>query len=56
MWVVLRGQLRVTSGGFEPCAVPTLVEHLQAHDDRIANLLSTRSALPGLIDSATPEQ
>lgn len=43
-------------GRLEPCAVPTLVEHLQAHDERIASLLSTRIALQGLIDSSTSEQ
>lgn len=41
-------------GRLEPCAVPTLVEHLEAHDQRIAHLLSTRAALQGLIDSSTP--
>jgi DNA-binding transcriptional MerR regulator len=41
-------------GRLEPCAVPMLVEHLEAHDERIANLLSTRAALQGLIDSSTP--
>lgn len=40
-------------GRLEPCAVPTLVEHLEAHDERIASLLSTRAALQGLIDSST---
>lgn len=39
-------------GRLEPCAVPTLVEHLRAHDERIADLLSTRHALQGLIDSS----
>ncbi|MDG4798183.1 MerR family transcriptional regulator [Micromonospora sp. WMMD1082] len=43
-------------GRLEPCAVPTLVEHLQAYDERIASLLSTRTALQGLIDSLNPEQ
>lgn len=37
----------------EPCAVPTLLEHLRDHDERIAELLSTRDALQGLIDSST---
>lgn len=40
-------------GRLEPCAVPTLVEHLRAHDERIADLLSTRTALHGLIDSSS---
>lgn len=40
-------------GRLEPCAVPTLVEHLRAHDERIADLLSTRAALQGLIDSSS---
>ena len=40
-------------GRLEPCAVPTLVEHLRAHDQRIADLLSTRAALQGLIDSSS---
>ncbi|MFE9874592.1 MerR family transcriptional regulator [Micromonospora sp. NPDC005686] len=43
-------------GRLEPCAVPTLMGHLQAYDERIASLLSTRTALQGLIDSSTPEQ
>ncbi len=34
----------------EPCAVPLLVEHLQAYDGRIAELASTRDALQELID------
>lgn len=38
----------------EPCAMPTLVEHLRAHDERIAELVSTRHALRGLIDSSSP--
>lgn len=38
----------------EPCAVPTLVEHLDAYDRRIAGLLGVRAALQGLIDAATP--
>lgn len=41
------------SGRLEPCAVPTLVVHLRAHDARLADLLSTRAALQGLIDSST---
>lgn len=41
-------------GRLEPCAVPTLVEHLRAHDERIAELVSTRHALRGLIDSSSP--
>ncbi len=40
-------------GRLEPCAVPTLVEHLRAHDERIADLLGTRTALHGLIDSSS---
>lgn len=38
----------------EPCAVPLLVEHLHAYDSRIAELMSTRDALQGLISSSTP--
>ncbi len=37
----------------EPCAVPLLVEHLQAYDGRIAELTTTRDALQGLIDAST---
>jgi DNA-binding transcriptional MerR regulator len=37
----------------EPCAVPLLVEHLQAYDSRIAELMTTRDALQGLIDAST---
>lgn len=44
------------SGRLEPCAVPTLVAHLRAHDARLADLLSTRAALQGLIDSSTSSQ
>ncbi|UNX55188.1 MerR family transcriptional regulator [Georgenia sp. TF02-10] len=40
-------------GRIEPCAVPTLVEHLNEHDQRIAGMLSTRAALQGLIDSSS---
>ncbi|BCL14698.1 MerR family transcriptional regulator [Micromonospora sagamiensis] len=36
----------------EPCAVPLLVEHLQAYDGRIAELTTTRDALQGLIDAS----
>lgn len=36
----------------EPCAVPTLVDHLDAYDQHIAQLVSTRTALQGLIDSS----
>lgn len=36
----------------EPCAVPLLVEHLDAYDGRIAELTSTRDALQGLIDAS----
>ncbi|WP_375164662.1 MerR family transcriptional regulator [Arthrobacter sp.] len=39
-------------GRLELCAVPTLVEHLRARDERIAELVSTRQALQGLIDSS----
>lgn len=35
----------------EPCAVPLLVDHLQAYDGRIAELTTTRDALQGLIDA-----
>lgn len=41
------------AGGLEPCAVPTLVEHLRAHDEHIASLVGTRTALQGLIDSSS---
>lgn len=40
-------------GRLEPCAVPTLLEHLRVYDDRIADLLSTRTILQGLIDSSS---
>lgn len=43
-------------GRLEPCAVPTLVQHLRAHNERIAGLLSTRAALEGLIDCSTPSR
>lgn len=36
----------------EPCAVPTLLDHLDDFDERIARLSGTRAALQGLIDSA----
>lgn len=36
----------------EPCAVPTLVEHLRVYDGRIAELTTTRDALQGLIDAS----
>lgn len=39
-------------GRLDPCAVPLLVDHLRAHDERIADLLTTRTALQGLIDAA----
>lgn len=42
------------AGRLEPCAVPMLVEHLEEHDARIAGLMTTRTALQDLIDSATP--
>lgn len=41
-------------GRLEPCAVPTLVEHLRTYDLQIAKLVSTRDMLQGLIDSSTP--
>lgn len=37
----------------EPCAVPLLVEHLQAYDGRIAELTSTREALQSLITTSS---
>lgn len=40
-------------GRLEPCAVPTLIEHLEDFDDRIASLASTRATLAGLIDTST---
>ncbi|EIE97564.1 MerR family transcriptional regulator [Saccharomonospora glauca] len=40
-------------GRLEPCAVPTLVEHLREFDERIASLTSTRETLAGLIASST---
>lgn len=40
-------------GRLEPWAIPTLVDHLEGHDQRIAHLMSTRAALQGLIDSST---
>lgn len=40
-------------GLLEPCALPAVVEHLKVHDERIADLLRTRAALQGLIDSST---
>ena len=41
-------------GRLEPCAVPILVEHLREYDARIAELVSTRDTLQGLINSSTP--
>ncbi|MBZ2195581.1 MerR family transcriptional regulator [Occultella gossypii] len=41
-------------GRLDPCAVPILVEHLRVHDERIANLVSTRDTLQGLIDTSRP--
>ena len=38
----------------EPCAVPLLVDHLRGHDTQIAELVTTRDTLQGLIDSSTP--
>ncbi|WP_308196744.1 MerR family transcriptional regulator [Agromyces atrinae] len=35
----------------EPCAVPLLVEHLREYDSQIADLVNTRDALQGLIDT-----
>lgn len=37
----------------EPCAVPLLVEHLQAFDGRIAELATTRDALQDLITASS---
>jgi DNA-binding transcriptional MerR regulator len=39
-------------GRLEPCAVPTLMVHVEDYDNRIADLVSTRAALQGLIDSS----
>lgn len=39
-------------GRIEPCAVPTLVDHLRDYDVRIAELRSTRDHLQGLIDAS----
>lgn len=39
-------------GRLDPCAVPTLVEHLHGYDEQIASLASTRTTLAGLIDSS----
>lgn len=39
-------------GTIEPCAVPTLLDHLDDFDERIRELSGTREALQGLIDSA----
>ncbi|MEY9260350.1 DNA-binding transcriptional MerR regulator [Brevibacterium epidermidis] len=36
----------------EPCAVPTLFDHLDDFDERIARLSGTRATLQVLIDSA----
>lgn len=41
-------------GRLDPCAVPTLVEHLQDYDRRLSELESTRMTLQGLIDSSQP--
>lgn len=41
-------------GRLEPCAVPMLVDHLRTYDSHIADLVSTRETLQGLIDSSTP--
>lgn len=40
-------------GRLEPCAVPMLVEHLRDYDSQIAELVSTRDTLQGLIESST---
>ncbi|MET9795441.1 MerR family transcriptional regulator [Nocardiopsis alba] len=37
----------------EPCAVPTLMEHLVDYDERIAGLVDTRDTLQRLIDAST---
>ncbi|MEU2945557.1 MerR family transcriptional regulator [Nocardiopsis alba] len=37
----------------EPCAVPTLMEHLVDYDERIASLVGTRDTLQRLIDAST---
>lgn len=39
-------------GRLEPCAVPTLMAHVEDYDNRIAHLVSTRDALQGLIDAS----
>lgn len=39
-------------GRLQPCAVPTLVEHLNDYDQRISSLLSTRASLQGLLDAS----
>ncbi|MEC3893493.1 MerR family transcriptional regulator [Nocardiopsis alba] len=36
----------------EPCAVPTLMEHLVDYDERIASLVGTRDTLQRLIDAS----
>ncbi|MEU2971841.1 MerR family transcriptional regulator [Nocardiopsis alba] len=36
----------------EPCAVPTLMEHLVDYDERIASLAGTRDTLQRLIDAS----
>ncbi|MEY8567152.1 MerR family transcriptional regulator [Corynebacteriaceae bacterium 7-707] len=41
-------------GRLEACAVPVLVEHLRDYDVQIAELVTTRDTLQGLIDSSTP--
>lgn len=41
------------TGQMVPCAVPILAQHLGEYDRRLARMLSTRSALQGLIDGAT---
>lgn len=38
----------------EPCVAPILVEHLRDYDSQIAELVSSRNTLEGLIDSSTP--
>ncbi|MCP2251611.1 DNA-binding transcriptional regulator, MerR family [Prauserella aidingensis] len=39
-------------GRLEPCAVPVLAEHLTEYDSRIAELVTTRDSLQGLIDAS----
>lgn len=39
-------------GRLEACAVPVLVDHLRDYDTQIADLVTTRDTLQGLIDSS----